>query len=358
VLSDLINKLRNRRNLTKDEIVQAVAFLIDDKTDIEEKAGFLIALSQKGETVDEIWHFAEILRGFSISPPIDESLRTKPLIDVCGTGGDKLGTFNISTTVAIIVSSADVVVVKHGNRAATSKSGSADVLESLGIKTALSPEESVEWLKKYNFAFFFAPLFHPAFKNIAPARRLAAERGYRTIFNYLGPLLNPARPNCQLIGVPNPDICEPVARALQCMGVKRGMVVCGKIQSSENKTVTSNYKYIDEISASGPTFIAEFYQENALSCSEINFAEITGLFANAEDLKGGDSKTNAEIIVNILSGKERGAKRDVVLLNCAAAFLVASKVKSIIDGIHLAEELIESGIAYRKLKQLVEASKQ
>lgn len=358
MLSELINKLRNKSDLAKDEIARAVSALIDEKVNIEEKAEFLIALSQKGETVDEIWQFAEILRNLSISPPINASLREKPMIDVCGTGGDKLGTFNISTTVAIILSSADVLVVKHGNRAATSKSGSADVLEALGIKTALSPEESVEWLSKYNFAFFFAPLFHPAFKNIAPARRLAAERGYRTIFNYLGPLLNPAKPDCQLIGVPSTALCEPIARVLKCMGVKRGMVVSGKIASRETTDVEKiTYKCIDEISTNGPTFIAEFYQENAINISETNFADLFGHSACAEDLKGGDSKTNAEIIVNILTGKETGAKRDVVLLNSAAALFVAGKVKSIIEGISLAEDLLKSGAAYRKLEQLIAASK-
>lgn len=354
MLDELIKKLRNKSDLSNEEIGRAVACLVEEQVSVEKKAEFLIALSQKGETAEEIWHFAEKLRGYSIRPPIDQSLRQMPMIDVCGTGGDKLGTFNISTTVALVLAAGDVCVVKHGNRAATSKSGSADVLEALGIKINLSVEESVEWLKKYKFAFFFAPLFHPAFKHIAPARKVCAEQGYRTIFNYLGPLLNPACPDCQLIGVPVPALCEPIARALQFLGVKRGMVVCGEILSRES---AGEFKYIDEISINGITHLAEFYTQNALNCCETNLGELISCTGFAEDLKGGDARENARTIISILTGEEIGPKRNIVILNSAAAFFVAGKVKSVTEGLDLAEDLIKSGTVYRKLQQLIEASK-
>lgn len=356
MLEQLINKLKGNRNLTREEVEFAVEGLIDDKISPEIKAQFLMSLNEKGETIEEIEWFAKKLRSYSIRPSISESLRLAPIIDVCGTGGDKLGTINISTAVAIVVSSAGIPVAKHGNRAATSKSGSADVLEALGIKIDLSPSAVGEWLENYNFAFLFAPLYHPAFKNIAPARKICTGFGKRTIFNFLGPLLNPVAPDCQIIGVPEPNLCEPIARVLQGLGVKRGMVVCGKITDGFKKG-SETTKFIDEISINGNTVIAEFYQKNAISCSEFDFSQIPITPAPLEELRGGDSATNAEILKSILSGKTRGGKRDIVQLNSAAALFVASRVDSIIEGWNLAGELIDSGAAFEKLNQLIQASR-
>ena len=251
-------------------------------------------------------------------------------------------TFNISTTVAFIVAAAGVAVAKHGNRAITSQSGSADVLEALGIPIGLSPEEAARSLKEHHFAFFFAPHYHPAFKNIGPARRLCAERGQRTIFNFLGPLLNPVRPTAQLIGVPSPALCEPLARVLQSLGVRRGLVVCGRVGDG----------YLDELSTLGANTMAEFYQERGFSVSSTTFD--AGLFqpATLADLKGGDRAANALTVRRILSGEERGPKRDAVLLNAGAALFVAGKARTVTEGWEVASKIIESGDALRKLETL------
>ena len=196
-------------------------------------------------------------------------------MDVCGTGGDHLKTFNISTTVAFIVAAAGIPVAKHGNRAITSQAGSADVLEALGIQVDLAPEQAAQSLREHQFAFFFAPKYHPAFKHIGPARKLCAERGQRTIFNVLGPLLNPARPTAQLIGVPQPRLCEPIARVLQSLGTRRGMVVSGCVDRE---------CFLDELSTLGDTTIAEFYQDRGFATSIYKQPEIKGRLS---DLAGG-----------------------------------------------------------------------
>ena len=231
-LEQLIQQLNAAQSLGETQVCQAVEHLASEKTPAGLKAAFLAALSKKGETPEEIAAFARALRDKSIPPPIEKNWRdSREILDVVGTGGDRLSTFNISTTVAILCAAAGVAVAKHGNRAMTSSVGSADVIEELGIPVDLSPADAARALREHGFAFFFAPNFHPAFKNIAPARKLCAENGQRTIFNILGPLLNPARPSAMLVGVPRPELCEPMARALQSLGTRRGMVVCGSVES-------------------------------------------------------------------------------------------------------------------------------
>ncbi|MEO5804546.1 MAG: anthranilate phosphoribosyltransferase [Verrucomicrobiota bacterium] len=368
MLKNLTEQLRQSEPLVDAQVFEAVAQLIDENISTETKADFLTALSQKGETVEELAAFARELREKSIQPKLDAETRSREILDVCGTGGDHLNTFNISTTVALLVASAGVTVAKHGNRAVTSQSGSADVLEALGIRIDLTAEQAAECLQKHHFAFFFAPKFHPAFKHIAPARKLCAQRGQRTIFNLMGPLLNPARPTAQLIGVPNPKFCEPMAKVLQMLGVRRGMVVSGKIGTSNIQHRTSNTEssraensesrvssselFLDEFSTLGENFLAEFYQERGFSCSTISPENFPLQPVSLADLGGADSKSNAEITRRIFSGDERGPKRDAVLLNSAAALLVAGKVKNLSDGWDLAAQLIDNGSAEKKLKEL------
>ena len=321
--------------------------LISESVTPESKAEFLSALAAKGETVEEIAAFASELRSLSVQPELDSATRAGEILDVCGTGGDKLNTFNISTTVAIIAASAGVTVAKHGNRAITSQAGSADVLEALGVRVDLEPAEAARSLREHQFAFFFAPKYHPAFKQIAPARKLCAERGQRTVFNFLGPLLNPVRPTAQLIGVPRPELCEPVAQVLKTLGVRRGMVVCGKMPGVNNPPAC-----LDEFSTFGETHLAEFYQERGFHVSTFSPAQMPIQAGSLNDLVGGDRAVNAEILRRILRGEERGPKRDAVLLNSAAALLVGDRVKSFSEGWELAAELIDSGRAYRKLEAL------
>jgi anthranilate phosphoribosyltransferase len=361
VLKALTEQLGQSRSLDDEQVAAAVAQLIDENISAETKADFLTTLSQKGETVEELAAFATELREKSIQPKLDAETRSREILDVCGTGGDHLNTFNISTTVALVAASAGIAVAKHGNRAVTSQSGSADVLEALGIKIDLSPEQAAESLRKHNFAFFFAPKFHPAFKHIAPARKLCAQRGQRTIFNLMGPLLNPARPTAQLIGVPNPKFCEPMARVLQMLGVRRGMVVSGEVQSPKSKVQSGDVnptQYLDEFSPLGENFLAEFYQERGFSCSTISPENFPLQTVSLEDLAGSDSKSNAEIIRRVFSGEERGPKRDAVLLNSAAALLVAGKVKNLSEGWELGAKLIDSGSAEKKLQELIQFSEQ
>ena len=347
MLTTLTDSLRRHIALTVTEAGEAVRLLAGDQPSVEAKAEFLTALAQKGETVDEIAAFARELRLLSIEPPLDAATRSREILDVCGTGGDRLNTFNISTTVALIVASAGVTVAKHGNRAITSLAGSADVLEALGIKIDLTPPEAAARLRDHHFAFFFAQNYHPAFKNIGPARRLCAERGQRTIFNFLGPLLNPAKPTAQLIGVPRPALCESVGRVLQSLGIRRGMVVCGAVETSGGTA------YLDELSTLGDNTVAEFYQDRAFATSTLSPKNFPLQPAQLSDLAGADAKTNAEIVRRILRGEERGPKRDAVLLNTAAALFVAGRVKSMVEGWALAGELIDSGKASAKLQSLV-----
>jgi len=270
---------------------------------------------------------------------------------VVGTGGDRLGTFNISTTAAILCAAAGVTVAKHGNRAVTSQAGSADVLEALGVRIDLTPTEAARSLRERHFAFFFAPAYHPAFKHIAPARKLCAERGQRTIFNFLGPLLNPARPDAMLVGGPRPELCEPLARVLQTLGVRRAMVVCGGIGSKFN-VQSSKPQFLDELSTLGENTIAEFYQERGFAVSILSPEQFPLQRATLTDLLGGDRNANAEIIRRILRGDERGPKRDAVLLNAGAALFVVGKTKSLTEGWDWAAETIDSGKAAAKLAEL------
>jgi len=343
VLEILTTQLAAAQSLSVEQVRDAVEKLTDEKISAPTKADFLIALAQKGETPEEIATFAAALCEKSVPPPIEKNWReSHEILDIVGTGGDRLGTFNISTTSAILCAAAGVAVAKHGNRAVTSQAGSADVLEALGIKINLSPEAAARELQEKNFAFFFAPNFHPAFKNIAAARKLCAERGQRTIFNFLGPLLNPARPSAMLVGVPRAELCEPLAHVLQSLGVRRAMVVCGTV---------SEFK-LDELSTLGENFVAEFYHERGFTASILSLENFPLQPANLEDLLGSDKFQNAEITRKILRGEDRGPKRDAVLLNAGAGLFVAGKVKSLAAGWDLAGETIDSGAAKSKLAEL------
>jgi anthranilate phosphoribosyltransferase len=347
MLESLTQQLAAARTLAEEQIRESVEWLVDEKVSAAVKADFLTALAKKGETPGEIAAFARSLRDKSILPPLDAEIRTREILDVVGTGGDRLSTFNISTTVALVAAAAGVCVAKHGNRASTSAIGSADVMEALGIPFDLGPEDAVRSLRRHNFAYFFAPRYHPAFRHIIPVRKLCAERGQTTLFNFLGPLLNPARPTAMLVGVPRPDLCEPFARVLQSLGVRRAMVVCGAVRD-ENGSL----RHLDELSPLGPTTIAEFYQENALACSTLSPESFSLQPATLADLRGGGREVNATIIRRILGNQERGPKRDAVLLNAAAALFVAGKTRSLVEGWALAAEVIDSGRAAAKLAEL------
>jgi anthranilate phosphoribosyltransferase len=354
VLETFTKQLNQSQPLSDEQAHAAVELLVNESVAATAKADFLCALAAKGESISEIAAFARALRDKSLTPPLDNAWReSRVILDVCGTGGDQLGTFNISTTVALVCAAAGVPVAKHGNRAITSPSGSADVLEALGVRIDLSPADAARSLMEHNFAFFFAPNFHPAFKHIGAARKLCAERGKRTIFNYLGPLLNPARPGAQLIGVPRTELCESVAHVLQSLGIRRGMVVCGNVPvCSETKGGGNGQAWFDEFSTLGPNTIAEFYQERGFTTSSLSPDQFPLQPATLADLRGGDRQRNAQIIHAIFNGEDRGPKRDAVLLNAGAALHVAGAAKSISDGWELAQAVIEDGRAAKKLGDL------
>lgn len=342
MLQELTSQLASGQSLNNDQAVLAVKSLTDERVTAEAKADFLTALSRKGESTEEIGAFARELRELAVQPPLDGETRSREIIDVCGTGGDRLNTFNISSAVSLVIAAAGVTVAKHGNRAITSRSGSADVLEALGIPIELAPEQAAASLRDHHFAFFFAQKYHPAFRHIAGARKLCAERGQRTIFNFLGPLLNPARPTAQLVGVARPQLCEPIAHVLQSLGSRRAMVVCGKVGDA----------WLDELSTLGENHIAEFYQDRGFHSSTLFPGNHPLQPASLADLAGGDVKANAAIVWRLLAGEDRGPKRDAVLLNAAAALFVAGKARSLVEGWEQAGELIDTGKVKTKLEQL------
>ena len=342
MLTTLTQQLRAGTDLSAEQVTEAVEHMTGEEIPAEVKAEFLTSLAKKGESHEELAAFAGELRRRATEVPLDENTRAGEILDVCGTGGDGLNTFNISTTVALVCAAAGVTVAKHGNRAITSKSGSADVLEALGIPTDLSPTDAGSALSEHGFAFLFAPMYHPAFKNIMPARKLCAESGQRTLFNFLGPLLNPAKPTAQLIGVPRAELTEPMARVLQSLGIRRGMVVSGSVGEQR----------MDELSTLGENTISEFYQDRGFSSSTLNPSDLLLKEATLKDLEGGEAATNAAIIRSILKGETKGPKREAVLLNAGAALFIASKADSISSGMELAASVIDEGLATSKLATL------
>jgi len=323
--------------MTKQEAKEKFEKLFRNEMSEEEAKQFLVELYEKGESAAEIAAAAEVMREHSVKLPVSEELREK-LIDIVGTGGDKSNSFNISSTTALLVSSIGSFVAKHGNRSITSKSGSADMLEALGINLNLTPENQVKMLEEVGFTFIFAINHHPAMKHIMPIRK---SLNHRTIFNILGPLTNPAGAKKYLLGVFSPEFIEPVASALTLMDVKSAMVV-------------SSLDGMDEISIAAPTK-ALYYDGMRLRDMEIR-PDAYGIVGKKEDLIGADAKENAKITRGILSGEIKGPKRDAVLLNAAAALFVDGKVSGIDEGIEMAKEAIESKKAINHLEKIIEVS--
>lgn len=311
--------------------------LFNNELSEEEAKNLLVSLYEKGEEAAEIAAAADVMREHSIKLPVSEELREK-LIDVVGTGGDKSNSFNISSTTALLLAAAGSYVAKHGNRSITSKSGSADMLEALGINLNLSPENQVKMLEEVGFTFIFAINHHPAMKYIMPIRK---SLPHRTIFNILGPLTNPAGVRKYLLGVFSPDFVEKIAAALSLMDVKSAMVV-------------SSLDGMDEISVEEPTK-AVYYNGITLKDMLIR-PESFGLKGRKENLIGGDAPENAKITRGILSGEIKDDKRKAVLLNAAAALYVDGKVNSMEDGTAMAAEVIDSGKALKHLEKIIEIS--
>ncbi|MBN1385284.1 MAG: anthranilate phosphoribosyltransferase [Elusimicrobia bacterium] len=334
MIKEAIDKIVGKKNLTQQEAVDVMSAIMTGKATDAQIASFITALRMKGETIDEITGCAKVMREHATKIKIKKPSVDIDIVDTCGTGGDKTKTFNISTAAAFVVAGAGLIVAKHGNRAVSSKCGSADVLEALGINLNVPPEKVEECINKIGIGFLFAPLLHSAMKYaIGPRKQL----GIRTIFNILGPLTNPAGANVQVLGVYSPDLTKPLCSVLKNLGSKGAFVVHGMDS-------------MDEISITGKTQVAELKNGKVKSYT-IEPKDFGLKKASLRDITGGDAKENSGIIMDIFNGK-KGPKRDIVLLNAAAVFTAAEKSKGIKDGIKLAEESIDNGNARKKLEEL------
>ncbi|SHK32400.1 anthranilate phosphoribosyltransferase [Paramaledivibacter caminithermalis] len=336
MLKFAINKLINNQDLTEEEMIQAMNIIMDGNATDSQIGSFLTALHMKGETVEEITGGARVMRNKAAKVEIENDYA----IDTCGTGGDRGNSFNVSTVVAIIAAATGIKVVKHGNRSVSSKCGSADVLETLGINIELDPIKVKKCTDEINIGFMFAPKFHKAMKNVIGPRR---ELGIRTVFNVLGPLTNPAMVKKQVLGVFDENYTELMAGVLKNLGAKRAMVVHG-------------LDGLDEITITTKTKVSEL-KNNKISTYYIDPRDYGFELGLAEDLTGGYPKENAEIILNILKG-EKSPRRDMVLLNAAAAIYIGGKASSFSDGIEKAKEAIDKGLALEKLSQFIKLSQE
>ena len=330
----LIEKLRRQEDLTTAEAAGAMAAIMRGEAAPAQIAGLLVGLAMKGERPSELVGFAETMRANAVAVPAQPG----PVFDTCGTGGDRSGSFNISTAAAIVMAACGTRVAKHGNRSVSSQCGSADVLEALGVNIQASPDVAARCLTEVGIAFFFAPTFHPAMKHAAQARK---DLGVRTAFNLLGPLTNPARPTRQIVGVPRPDLTELIARSLALLGSERAWVVHGA-------------DGLDELSTTGYTKVSEC-RNNAVQTFYVHPADFGLPKATPESLKGGDAKTNAAIVTAVLDGVS-GAPRDVVLLNTGAALFIAGQADTVRAGVARAAAAIDSRAAAGVLAKLVRVS--
>jgi anthranilate phosphoribosyltransferase len=343
VILDALHRIANhRQSLSREEAHAVMTEVLTGQCSDAQIAALLVALHMKGESVEEIVGFAEAIRAAAVPLDLhtDSILDTSgtgrdALVDTCGTGGDASGTFNISTATAFVVAGAGVRVAKHGNRSVTSKCGSADVMEALGVNIGLSVAKVAECLEQVGIAFLFAPAMHSAMKHVQTARR---ELHLRTVFNLLGPLTNPARATCQVVGVYSADLVEKLAEALSMLGLHRALVVHGS-------------DGLDEITITGPTRVGEL-RDGQVHTYEIAPEEFGLQRAKLDDISGGDAARNAALIREVLSGK-KSARRDVVLLNASAALVAAGRADHLRDALPIAAKAIDSGAALAKLNALV-----
>lgn len=333
MIKEKIKSLIEGKTLDFSEMQEVFHEITDGKATDAQIAAFLTALRTKGETVSDIVAAVSVMKDKSVR----FNTNCPETIDIVGTGGDCTGTFNISTAAAFIAAGAGCKVAKHGNRSVSSKSGAADVLEALGININLTPEQSLEIFRKTGICFMFAQLYHPCMKYVANVRH---EIGIRTIFNILGPLINPANTKRQLIGVYDESLVEPIAKVLVNLGTEAGMVLHGD-------------DGLDEATITSPTTIAEI-KNSKIDIYKVNPTDYALKVASLENIKGGNAKENAQIILNIFSGKEKSAKRDIAVLNAGLAIYLTGHAKSIKEGVELAQTSIDKGLALKELQNFIE----
>lgn len=337
-LASLTARASEPGTLSADEIHDACTLLLDDSRSVEHRAAFLGTLNRRGETPGEIAAFVDLLLEHAVPFPGSG----EGCLDVCGTGGDKAGFFNISTTSMFVAAGAGARIIKHGNRGITSKSGGADVLEALGVKIDLSPAEAAAALERAGCCFLFAPAWHPAFKAVVPVRKLLAAQGSASIFNVIGPLLNPARPDFQLAGVFDPTLVGTYAAVFKNLGRKRAWAAHG--------TGPDGLR-LDEVSPLGITHVTA-WENGTMRSFEITPADFGITAPSAKDLAGGDATQNAKTITSILSGRQKDTAREAVLINSAAALAVAGIAPDLAAAYDLAAESIDSGKALAVLEKL------
>ncbi|RFC44463.1 MAG: anthranilate phosphoribosyltransferase [Verrucomicrobia bacterium] len=333
----LFDLLHSHAEIVADDAAAAVHWLADGAADAAKKERFLETLGTRGETAAELAAFAHALIALALDPAIDGALLNGPMLDVCGTGGDRLELFNISTASMFVLAAGGAVVVKHGNRAVTSQCGGADVLEALGVPIELSPRDLQEVVCRHGLGFIYAPAYHPAFAVIGPVRRALAKRGIPTIFNLLGPLLNPARPGHQLVGVYAPELLPKYAGALLKLGRKSAWVVHGS--------------GADELTTAGQG-VGFAVNRDEVREFTVNPSELGLAYAPVESLRGGDKKTNAHMLESVLNGTLNGPCLDAVLLNSAAGFVVAGLAPDLATGLEIGREAVAGGAALAKLNAL------
>jgi anthranilate phosphoribosyltransferase len=333
-----LHRVIDRRDLSSAEALEAMLIILGGHATPTQIAGFLVALRMKGETVDELVGFARALR--QMAEPVDPGLHGEPLLDTCGTGGDGLATFNISTVVAFVVAGAGVRVAKHGNRSISSQCGSADLLEAMGVRIPMSPAECARAIREIGIGFLFAPAIHTAAKHAQPVR---VDLKMRTVFNLLGPLTNPAGASAQLAGAPSAHFAELIAGALAALGLERGFVVHGS-------------DGLDEITTTGPTLAFEI-RHAEVARRTLTPDDFGVAIARPADLKGGDRETNLAIAREILEGGH-GPRRDIVLVNSAGALVAVGRARDFREGVALAAAAIDSGAARGKAEALAHFSRE
>ena len=323
-LKNYTTSLKDRKDLDAVQIRFCIDQLISEKVDFKDKENFLTCLSQKGETVEEIASFIDYFRVLARDPELQNF--AEKAIDLCGTGGDKAGSFNISTFVSFIIASSGIPVIKHGNRSISSKCGSADLLEAIGIPLEVENIKRAEGMKKLNYSFLFAPSFHPAFKHIAPVRKELAQKGVITIFNILGPMINPARPSYQLLGVYSKGLVSKIGNSLHRSGLKGGFAIHGCIEGH------TSIKGVDELTSCGKNIVQGFGQNSSIT--------------------GGNLEQNLYLMKQLLSGNAPKGLTDSILMNASLAFFTTARTQHYVEGVELAQQLLKDGIVKKWLDRV------
>ncbi len=345
-IKELTSLLQKRKNLDANQIRFCIDQLISDKVDSLDKEAFLTFLSIKGETIEEIASFISYFRELALDPALESV--NENAVDLCGTGGDKAGSFNISTFVSFLVASSGIPVIKHGNRSISSKCGSADLIEAIGIPLEVTNKKRREGMKTLNYSFLFAPSFHPAFRHIAPVRKELAAKGVISIFNILGPMINPARPEYQLLGVYSEDLVSKISASLQQSGTKGGFVVHCAIKG--NPSING----VDELTSCGQNIVQGFGKNSSKEKTTLELAEFGFLPTPIAEIAGGNLKQNLDLLNQLLSNEASTGLTQSVLMNASLAFIATGRTQNYKEGVEIAQMLLHDGVVKNWLNRVTE----